>query len=315
MISLQEVCKSYGNLKAVDHLSLEVAKGEICVLLGKSGCGKSTTLKMINRLIPSTSGQIKVNGKNVEDYVAEKLRRSIGYVVQSIGLFPYMTVEHNISLVPQMLKWDKKKTRGRVEELLELVGLDVDQYIHKYPGELSGGEAQRVGVARALAADPPVILMDEPFGAVDPINRTRLQKEFLRIQKQLHKTVVFVTHDIEEALKIGDKIGIMDKGVLQSFATPEKIMLGGNKAFVREFLGEDYFLKILSRFSIADYFVPFTAPVKDYKLCLPAVSNLQNALAMMVSHGERKTAVQSENGTMLGEINLDNVLRALKKSE
>ena len=196
------------------------------------------------------------DGKDINDYSAETLRRGIGYVVQGIGLFPYMTVEKNIGVVPQLLKWPKEKIRARVEELLDMVGLDVDQYIHKYPAELSGGEAQRVGVARALAADPPIILMDEPFGAVDPINRMNLQNEFLKIQKRLHKTIVFVTHDIEEAVRMGDKIAVMEQGVLQNYDLPERIVAGPHQEFIQEFLGADYVLKLLSRFLVSECTVP-----------------------------------------------------------
>ena len=211
MIEFKNIVKTYDGVGAVDNLSLKIEEGELCVLLGVSGCGKSTSLNMINRLIEPYSGEILINGKNVKDFKEVELRRSIGYVVQSIGLFPNMTVAQNVSVVPNLMKWDKKKTMKRVRELVQMVGLDVDQYINKYPSQLSGGEAQRIGVARALAADPKILLMDEPFGAVDPLNRSNLQNEFLKLQKELHKTVVFVTHDIGEAMKMGDKIALMSK--------------------------------------------------------------------------------------------------------
>ena len=211
MIEFKNIVKTYDGVGAVDNLSLKIEEGELCVLLGVSGCGKSTSLNMINRLIEPDSGEILINGKNVKDFKEVELRRSIGYVVQSIGLFPNMTVAQNVSVVPNLMKWDKKKTMKRVRELVQMVGLDVDQYINKYPSQLSGGEAQRIGVARALAADPKILLMDEPFGAVDPLNRSNLQNEFLKLQKELHKTVVFVTHDIGEAMKMGDKIALMSK--------------------------------------------------------------------------------------------------------
>lgn len=315
MIILKDVCKSYGEIKAVDHLNIEISEGDTCVLLGKSGCGKSTTLRMINSLIQPTSGEIYVNGKNVNSYAKEALRRSIGYAVQSVGLFPYMNVEKNISIVPQLLKWDKKKIKARVEELLDMVGLEPDMYIHKYPSELSGGEAQRVGVARALAADPPIVLMDEPFGAVDPINRERLQKEFLKIQKKLHKTIVFVTHDIEEAVRMGDKIAVMEKGVLQNYDTPERIMLGDHSDFVREFLGKDYPLKLLSRFSVNDHWTPVSDVPKDQKVSISGNATLQEALSLMIFKGAQEAVVVNESSEPSGIITLDTIMEILKRNE
>ena len=238
MITIREVTKRFDDQIAVDNLSLNLQKGELCVFVGESGCGKSTTLRMINRLIEPDEGEIEINGKNVCDYPAEELRRSIGYVVQSTGLFPHMTVRENISVVPGLLNWDKDRTLERVKELIKLVGLDVASNINKYPSELSGGEAQRIGVARALAADPEIILMDEPFGAVDPLNRTNLQNEFLKIQRKLKKTVIFVTHDIDEAMKMGDKIAIMSKGKLEGFGTPEEIFGNPQNPRTKEFLGK-----------------------------------------------------------------------------
>lgn len=316
MIELKNVCKYYGEIKAVEDLSMKIEEGEICVLLGQSGCGKSTTLRMINRLIEPTSGEIYIDGRDVKDYVVEKLRRSIGYVVQSIGLFPYMTVEKNISIVPQLLKWDKEKTKERVKELLELVGLKQEIYMGKYPYELSGGEAQRVGVARALAADPPIVLMDEPFGAVDPINRLRLQNEFLKIQRKLNKTIVFVTHDIEEALKLGDKIAILDNGKLQNYNTPEMILENGNKAFVQKFVGKDYFLKLLSRHTVKQVMHPAGDKKEETgRLMLSPEDSLQDALSMMIYHGVDMAGVQDENGNYAGEIEWSTIMKSMKKSE
>lgn len=313
MISLRDVVKTYDDQIAVDHLSLDISDGELCVLLGKSGCGKSTTLRMINCLITPTSGEILIDGKNVKDYNAESLRRQIGYAVQSVGLFPHMNVEHNIAVVPQLLKWDKKKIHQRVEELLDLVGLDVDTYIHKRPSELSGGEAQRVGVARALAADPPIILMDEPFGAVDPINRARLQSEFYKIQKKLNKTVVFVTHDIEEALRLGDKIAVMEKGKLKNFATPEHILEGDSTGFVQQFMGEDYVLKLLSRFSVAEHVQPISQ--NEYRTQIDVNSTLQSALALMMQANTLYALVVNEQGEGIGEISIAQMMQILKKGD
>ena len=204
MIKLKDVYKSYDEYEAVKGISLEVKEGELYVLLGPSGCGKSTTLRLINKMVNRNSGEIFVEGEDVDSFAVEDLRKKMGYVIQSIGLFPHMNVADNISTVPNLLKWDKKKIKERNIEMLDLVGLSPKVYLNKYPSELSGGEAQRIGVARALAADPHILLMDEPFGAVDPISRVRLQKEFKVIQRKLNKTVIFVTHDVEEALLLGD---------------------------------------------------------------------------------------------------------------
>ena len=310
MITLTNVTKLYGEKPAVLDLSLNIEDGQTCVLLGKSGCGKSTTLRMINRLIAPTSGSICIGGKNISDYPAEELRRGIGYVVQGIGLFPYMTVEKNIAVVPQLLKWPKERIRSRVEELLELVGLDTRSYIHKYPAELSGGEAQRVGVARALAADPPIILMDEPFGAVDPINRMKLQNEFLKIQKQLHKTIVFVTHDIEEAVRMGDKIAVMEQGVLQNYDLPERIVAGPHQQFIQEFLGADYVLKLLARFPVSDYLLPAEGRAAA---AVPLSSTLQKALSLMISESLERLDVVDEQGQVAGQLALAEITKIMRQ--
>src|SRR5271168_2449065 len=220
MIEIDDVTKYYGDRRVVDRLSLTVPAGDFCVLLGSSGCGKSTTLKMINRLIAADAGQIRVAGEDITTVPAEGLRRRIGYAIQSIGLFPHWTVEDNIATVPHLLKWPRARRSERVTELLELFRLDPATYRAKYPHQLSGGEQQRVGVARALAADPELLLMDEPFGAVDPITRTALQGEIVRIQEATKKTIVFVTHDIEEALLLASDIAILDHGRLVQWGTP-----------------------------------------------------------------------------------------------
>ncbi|MGH8992366.1 MAG: ABC transporter ATP-binding protein, partial [Acidimicrobiia bacterium] len=221
MISLEEVSKRYGpGTVAVETLSLEVAEGETCVLVGPSGCGKTTTLKMINRLVEPTSGRVVVGGADVAGVDPVALRRGIGYVIQQVGLFPHLDVAANVATVPRLLGWDRARIRTRVDELLDLVGLDPATFAHRRPEELSGGQRQRVGVARALAADPPVLLMDEPFGAVDPVTRGRLGEEFVRLQGELGKTVVLVTHDIDEAIKLGDRIALLKSGgVLAQYDT------------------------------------------------------------------------------------------------
>ena len=250
MIRLEGVTKRYGDTRAVDNLSFSVARGEVCVLIGPSGCGKTTTLRMINRLIEPTGGRVFVDNQDISQVKPEKLRRSIGYAIQSVGLFPHMTVGANISVVPELLHWEEKRITARVEELLVLVGLDPGEYTGKYPNQLSGGEAQRIGVARALSADPPILLMDEPFGAVDPLTRERLQVQFIDIQKKLKKTIILVTHDLDEAIRLADRIAIMESGRLVQYDTPEAILSKPANKFVHDFIGTDRALKRLSRIGI-----------------------------------------------------------------
>jgi osmoprotectant transport system ATP-binding protein len=247
VIRLEHVTKRYPNGHvAVEDLSLSVADGEICVLVGPSGCGKTTTMRMINRLIEPTSGRILLDDEDVTRADPVELRRRIGYVIQQIGLFPHLTIAQNVGTVPQLLGWSRARTRARVDELLDLVGLDPATYRDRYPAQLSGGQRQRVGVARALGADPSVLLMDEPFGAIDPITRERLQDEFLRLQDEVRKTVVFVTHDVEEAVKLGDRIAILEVGgVLAQHDTPAEILGNPASDFVADFVGADRALKRL----------------------------------------------------------------------
>jgi osmoprotectant transport system ATP-binding protein len=248
MIELQELTKRFpgSETPAVDRLSLEIPQGEIVVFVGPSGCGKTTSLKMINRIIEPTSGHIIIDGEDVTTIDPNHLRRRIGYVIQQIGLFPHIRIGENVATVPNLLGWDKGRTSARVDELLDVVGLPPDQYRERFPKELSGGQRQRVGVARALAADPPVLLMDEPFGAIDPITRTRLQNEFLRLQQELKKTICFVTHDIDEAIKMGDRIAILQEGSkVAQFATPEEILTSPANEFVEDFVGTGATLKRL----------------------------------------------------------------------
>ncbi len=248
-IHLDRVGKTYPGTKvpAVEELTLDIHEGEILVLVGPSGCGKSTTLRLINRMIEPSSGRILLDGEDVTNVNPDKLRRRIGYVIQQIGLFPHQTISQNIGTVPKMLGWDKAKTNKRTEELMSTVGLDPEQYAGRYPKELSGGQAQRVGVARALGADPDIMLMDEPFGAIDPITRDRLQNEFLRLQEELHKTIVFVTHDIDEAIKMGDRIAILgDRSTIRQVDTPERILAYPVDEFVDDFIGTGSTIKGLN---------------------------------------------------------------------
>ncbi len=249
MIKLDNVTKAFdtqaGIALAADGVSFEVADGEICVLLGPSGCGKTTTLKMVNRLVEPTSGKIFINGKDTDSYDPVELRRTIGYVIQQIGLFPNMTVEENICVVPKLLGWDMQKARARAAELLATINLEPAIFLKRYPKELSGGQQQRVGVARALAADPPVLLMDEPFGAIDPVNREVIQDEFLKIHRRLRKTVMFVSHDIDEAVKMADKVAIFRAGKLEQYDSPDKILAHPANDFIAGFVGTDRTLKRL----------------------------------------------------------------------
>ncbi len=270
-VAFDHVTKQYGRPGpgtpgAVQDLSLEVPAGKVCVLVGPSGCGKTTSLKMVNRLIEPTSGRILIGGEDIAGRDVTDLRRSIGYVIQQVGLFPHQTIGENVATVPRLLGWDQDRRRERVDELITLVGLDPAVHRDRFPAQLSGGERQRVGVARALAADPPVMLMDEPFGAVDPIVRERLQNEFLRLQADLAKTILFVTHDIDEAIKMGDLVAVMEVGgKLAQFGTPDEILANPASEFVARFVGADRGLKrlALSRVEALELRSAVTARVGD----------------------------------------------------
>jgi osmoprotectant transport system ATP-binding protein len=238
MITLRRVSKRYPNgLKAVDDLSMEIAEGETLVLLGTSGSGKTTTMKMVNRLIEPTSGQICIGGQDIMEQDPIELRRMTGYAIQHIGLFPHMTVGENIAVVPRLLGWSRSEIENRTAELLRLVGLEPEEFVNRYPVQLSGGQKQRIGVARALAADPPIVLMDEPFGALDPITREQVQNEFIELETEIRKTIIFVTHDVFEAVKMGDRIALLDSGVLQQLASPVELVENPANEYVDDFLG------------------------------------------------------------------------------
>ncbi|MFA6249350.1 MAG: ABC transporter ATP-binding protein [Mucilaginibacter sp.] len=239
MIKIERLVKTFGTTKAVDGISFEVSEGENMVLLGTSGCGKTTTLKMLNRLIEPDSGIISIDGKNIHDQPAELLRRGIGYVLQNNGLFPHYTVAENIAIVPNLLKWDKAKTQNRINELLEKLHLSKD-YLNVYPNELSGGQQQRIGLARALVADPPVLLMDEPFGALDNVTRSKIHAEFLALDELKRKTIIMVTHDVQEAFELADRIALMDKGKIVQIGTPADLLFNPKNAFVSNFLKEQH---------------------------------------------------------------------------
>jgi osmoprotectant transport system ATP-binding protein len=301
MISLRGVSKRFGTSgpPAVTDLSLDVEEGQTAVLVGPSGCGKTTTMKMINRLIEPSGGSIHVDGDDVMEQDPVKLRRNIGYVIQSIGLMPHRTIAQNIATVPELVGWDKSRTTERVDELIETFELDRDM-LNRYPGELSGGQRQRVGVARALAVDPPVMLMDEPFGAVDPIVRARLQDQFLRIQERVRKTVVFVTHDIDEAIKMADRIAILNRGgVLEQYASPEEILRSPANDFVKDFVGAERGLKRLALVRVGDIEVE-DGPV------VSSSTGAHDAQQVIEKHGLGWTSVVDE-GELLGWIDEDSL--------
>src|SRR5256886_11542079 len=260
MIRLQGLSRRYatarGTVTAVDDVTLEVTDGETCVLLGPSGCGKTTTLRMINRLVLPSSGKIFIAGRDTDGIDPVELRRGIGYVIQQIGLFPNMTVAENIGVVPRLLGWSTARSRRRAEELLALLALEPTQFADRYPNELSGGQAQRIGVARALAVDPPVLLMDEPFAALDPVNREAIQDEFLRMQQKLRKTILFVSHDIDEAVKMADRIAIFHSGRLVQFAAPDEMLAHPADDFVANFVGRDPTLKRLRLIRVREVMAP-----------------------------------------------------------
>jgi osmoprotectant transport system ATP-binding protein len=291
---------------AVDDLSLTVPAGEICVLVGPSGSGKTTALKLVNRLIYLTEGEIRIDGTKIYDLDITELRRSIGYVIQQVGLFPHMTVAANVGTVPRLLGWPKQRIRERTAELLELVGLDPAEDGPRYPAQLSGGQRQRVGLARALAANPPLMLMDEPFGAIDPIVRARLQTEFLRLQQELRKTVLFVTHDIDEAIKLGDRIAIFRQGgKLAQYDTPEEILRHPADDFVAEFVGHDRALKVLSLHTLADLEL---GPPRDGPRA-PSSTTLRDALSLVIAERADVVAVTDESGAVIGSVTKDDLLR------
>ncbi len=305
MIELKGVSRRFGEVLAVNAISLVVETGEVCVLVGSSGCGKSTTLRMINRLLPSTAGEILVDGKNVCDTDLQTLRLNMGYVIQGTGLFPHWTVARNIGLVPGLLKWPEARIRERVDELLQLLGLDQEGFVDKYPHQLSGGQAQRVGVARALAADPNILLMDEPFGALDAITRETLQNEMLRIKQQLGKTTVFVTHDIDEALRLADRIAVMDQGRLIQYDAPEAILRRPASLFVETLVGsQDRGLKMTGLQRVGDAMQRHLHP-RPRDLDKPGVrehETLRQALSLMLWQGTESLPVMDEDGAEIGII-------------
>jgi osmoprotectant transport system ATP-binding protein len=314
-IVFRGVTKRYPGQRAaaVSDLSLEIPAGEICVLVGPSGGGKTTAMKMVNRLIEITDGDILIDGQSVRRLDVIELRRRIGYVIQHVGLFPHMNAADNIATVPRLLGWPKPRIHARVRELLELVGLDPEHDGGRYPNQLSGGQQQRVGLARAMAADPSVMLMDEPFGAIDPITRERLQDEFLRLHREFRKTVIFVTHDIDEAIKMGDRIAILRAGgTLAQYDTPDAILANPADDFVARFVGADRSLKRLALKQLSDIDL-LPAPNGD-EPSLPSVAasaTLRDALALMLGEGMRELIVVDKQGRVIGSCSVDQVAALL----
>jgi osmoprotectant transport system ATP-binding protein len=306
-LELRNVEKRYPGRReaAIPDLSLTVPAGEVCVLVGPSGSGKTTAMRLINRMIPLTGGDILLGGRSVLQRDPTELRREIGYVIQQIGLFPHLTIRDNIATVPKLLGWPKDRIEARVKELLRLISLDAADFGQRYPDQLSGGQRQRVGVARALAADPPLLLMDEPFGAIDPINRATLQDAFLALQRKVRKTVVFVTHDIDEAIKLGDRIAILrEGGVLVQYASPAEILDNPVDEFVASFVGADRALKRLGLATLADVKLPpmnGDKPVGD----VPLTMSVRDALAAVLAAGGQPLRVLDEAGEVRGLATLD----------
>lgn len=310
MIEIVGLTKTYGEHRAVDGLDLRIETGELTVLLGPSGAGKTTVLRCINRLVEPTSGTIFVDGTDASSLDPVELRRSMGYVIQSVGLFPNMTIRENVAAVPRLLRWDRARIAARVDEMLDAVGLDPARYGDKYPRQLSGGEAQRVGVARALAADPPILLMDEPFGAVDPLTRERLQRLMRDLQHRLKKTVVFVTHDIDEAVLLADRIALMRDGRLEQHDTPEAMWRRPASEFVSRFFGENLGLRVIIRHCLADvHLKPLPGDAADLPRIDAGVS-LKEALAELVGRRVRALVVVRD-GEPVGVFDFDVLVASL----
>lgn len=309
MIELAHVSKRFDSEVAVNDISLRIPKGKFCAIVGTSGCGKSTTLRMINRLITHSEGEITLDGASIETYDPVKLRRRIGYVIQHTGLFPHWSVARNIGLVPRLLKWPSIDVQARVEELMQLLGLPVEEFGHKYPHQLSGGQAQRVGVARALAANPDIMLMDEPFGALDPITREKLQDELAKLQSRMHKTIVFVTHDMDEALKLADHLVVMRDGRIVQQGSPLALLKHPGDPFVESLLGGlERGLKQAALTRVKDHMTSMGSALPAQSR-IPADFSLRQALSMMLrDHSDRLTVVD-QHDVPVGELSLRKIVK------
>jgi osmoprotectant transport system ATP-binding protein len=315
-LELRNVSKTYAGAAqpAIGDLSLSVAAGEICVLVGPSGCGKTTAMRLVNRMTELSGGDILLDGRSIRERRPAELRREIGYSIQQIGLFPHRTIAENIATVPRLLGWPRERVRARADELIELIGLDPADMRERYPAQLSGGQRQRVGVARALAADPLLLLMDEPFGAIDPINRLRLQREFLRLQQGLRKTVVFVTHDIDEAIRMGDRIAVLKEGgVLAQYATPAELLMRPADAFVEDFVGADRALKrlALTRVDELDHERVGEAPPPASAVSVRGADSVRDALSALLEHGAESGVVLDAGGRPAGLLSVAAITRFL----
>jgi osmoprotectant transport system ATP-binding protein len=308
MIELHQVCKRFGSTVAADALTLTIERGECLVLLGPSGSGKSTALKLINRLVELDAGDIRFEGRDIRSYAPEQLRRQMGYVIQSIGLFPHWTVARNIATVPALLGWSRARTEARVDELLELLGLPPAQMRQRYPHQLSGGQQQRVGVARALAAQPQLLLMDEPFGALDPVTRQDLQRELARIQRSQGQTIVLVTHDVDEALALATRIVLLDQGRIVQQATPRELLRQPANAWVATFLGRaDHGLRVLALRTVAERMRSGAAALSSGAPLQPGMT-LREALAQFLDQRRDCLAVTDEHGAVVGELHLSDLI-------
>jgi osmoprotectant transport system ATP-binding protein len=316
VIRYEDVTKRYGaGPPALDGLTLECAAGETCVLVGPSGGGKTTALKMVNRLVEPTSGRVLLDGRDVASVDPVTLRRGIGYVIQQVGLFPHLDVAANVATVPRLLGWARPRIEARVDELLDLVGLDPPTYRHRRPDELSGGQRQRVGVARALAADPPVLLMDEPFGAVDPVTRARLQEEFLRLQARLRRTVVLVTHDIDEALRLGDRLAVLATGGrLEQSGSPAEVLARPATPFVADFVGSGRTLRRLDVLSAAEALAPAAPTPADAGSAVDRRATLAEVMAALLTSDAPAVPVV-DDGRVVGVVTLDSIRSALRRDE
>ena len=307
MIRFSRITKTYDDLTVIRDLDLEIAEGEFCVLIGASGSGKSTILKMINRLVEHTSGEIRFAGAEIRSFKPEIIRRRMGYAIQSVGLFPHWTIENNIATVPRLLGWDEARIDQRIADLLRLLDMDASRFRKAYPHQLSGGQQQRIGVARALAADPDVLLMDEPFGALDPITRDGLQTEIRRIHGETGKTIVFVTHDMDEALKLATRIVVLDKGGIVQAATPRELLNAPANAFVREFLGkDDYGLKLLLVELVSDHMRQ--GEISSGCETISAGDNLRNALSTLLALKGDRLSVIDRTGQPIGTLHLPDIV-------
>ncbi|MEY8763578.1 MULTISPECIES: betaine/proline/choline family ABC transporter ATP-binding protein [Clostridium] len=307
MIEFKNITKSFKGKKVLKNINLKIPSGELVVLIGPSGCGKTTTLKMINKLITPTSGDIFINNKNIKEENTIELRRRIGYVIQQIGLFPHMTIGENIALIPKLQKWPENKIEKRMKELMEMIGMNSSEFLNRYPDELSGGQQQRIGVARAFAMNPDIILMDEPFSALDPISKNQLQDELFNLQQDLKKTIVFVTHDMDEAIKLGNKICIMKDGTVLQFDTPENILKNPSHGFVEEFIGKN---RIWNK--------PEFIKAKDIMITNPVVTNSERtivqAVEIMKTNKVDSLMIVDKSSTLLGIVTLKGIRKSIDKT-